>query len=137
MLHISHHSTVWYFSIVFFLNLVLHRPTMKNPTKRLNYYFISIQIFNTGCFVSIANHFGAPIVGITSTSLYPWFGGMVGDVVMPSYVPVNLLPFTSRMTFAERLINSVILIVMKTCYKFKYEQAVSTYHDGVVYYVQT
>jgi hypothetical protein len=74
--------------------------------------------------VSIANHFGAPVVGITSTSLYPWFGGMVGDVVTPSYVPVNLLPFTSRMMFAERLINSVILIAMKTYYKFKYEPAV-------------
>jgi len=77
--------------------------------------------------VSIANHFGAPVVGITSTSLYPWFAGMVGDVVIPSYVPVNLLPFTSRMMFAERLINSVILMAMKTYYKFKYEQEVSTY----------
>jgi len=81
----------------------------------------------------MANHFGAPVVGITSTSLYPWFGGMVGDVVMPSYVPVNLLPFTSRMMFAERLINSVILIGMKTYYKFKYEQAVSM----VLYCMQT
>jgi len=73
----------------------------------------------------MANHFGAPVVGITSTSLYPWFSGMVGDVVMPSYVPVNLLPFTSRMMFAERLINSVILIAMKAYYKFKYEPVVS------------
>ncbi|CAI6363466.1 unnamed protein product [Macrosiphum euphorbiae] len=91
--------------------------------SRAKFDLVLVEIFNTGCFVSIANHFGAPVVGITSTSLYPWFGGMVGDVVMPSYVPVNLLPFTSRMMFAERLINSMILIGMKTYYKFKYEQA--------------
>lgn len=90
---------------------------------RAKFDLVLVEIFNTGCFVSIANHFGAPVVGITSTSLYPWFGGMVGDVVMPSYVPVNLLPFTSRMMFAERLINSVILIAMKTYYQFKYEPA--------------
>nr|ATN96038.1 UDP-glucuronosyl transferase 330A3 [Myzus persicae] len=91
--------------------------------SRAKFDLVLVEIFNTGCFVSIANHFGAPVVGLTSTSLYPWFVGMVGDVVMPSYVPVNLLPFTSRMMFAERLINSVILVAMKTYYKFKYEQA--------------
>lgn len=102
------------------------------------YFFTSVQIFNTGCFVSIANHFGAPVVGITSTSLYPWFGGMVGDVVMPSYVPVNLLPFTSRMMFAERMINSVILIAMKTYYHFKYEPAVRMLYWWYIWcYVQT
>ncbi|XP_060876601.1 UDP-glycosyltransferase UGT5-like [Metopolophium dirhodum] len=97
--------------------------------SRAKFDLVLVEIFNTGCFVSMANHFGAPVVGITSTSLYPWFGGMVGDVVMPSYVPVNLLPFTSRMMFAERLINSVILIGMKTYYKFKYEQAAQAIVD--------
>lgn len=86
------------------------------------------QIFNTGCFALVANQFGAPVIGITSTSLYPWYGGMIGDVVTPSYVPLNVLPFTSRMTFTERLINTVILVTLKMYYKFKYEPEVSESH---------
>lgn len=75
--------------------------------------------------MSVANQFGAPIVGITSTSLYPWYSDIVGNVMMPSYVPVNLLPFTSRMTFVERVINVFTLAAMKMFYKYKYESKVS------------
>lgn len=75
----------------------------------------------------VANHFDAPVVGITSTSLYPWFAGGTGagDVVMPSYVPINLLPFTGRMTFMERLMNTVTLLALRTYYKYKFEPEVS------------
>lgn len=83
------------------------------------------QIFNTGCFVPVANHFGAPIIGVTTTSLYPWYSGMVGSVVTPSYIPVNLVPFTGRMTFAERAVNAAIFITLKAYYKYKYEPEVS------------
>lgn len=86
------------------------------------------QIFNTGCFTLVAHQFGAPVIGITSTSLYPWYSGMVGDVVTPSYVPVNVLPFTSRMTFTERVINTAILMTLKMYYKYKYEPKVSGYY---------
>lgn len=76
--------------------------------------------------MSVANHFGAPIVGVTSTSLYPWYAGMVGDVIMPSYVPVNLMPFTSEMKFFERVVNTIVLLTVKTYYKYKYEPKVSS-----------
>ncbi|VVC42345.1 UDP-glucuronosyl/UDP-glucosyltransferase [Cinara cedri] len=91
--------------------------------SRAVFDLVLVEIFNTGCYVSVANYFGAPVVGITSTSLYPWWASVTGagDVVMPSYVPVNLLPFTARMTFTERLLNTAMLFTMRTYYKYKYE----------------
>ncbi|XP_025415426.1 UDP-glucuronosyltransferase 2B9-like isoform X3 [Sipha flava] len=89
--------------------------------NRVRFDLVLVEVFNTGCFALVANQFGAPIIGITSTSLYPWYSGMVGDVATPSYVPLNLLPFTSRMTVKERLINTVILMTLKIYYKYKYE----------------
>lgn len=106
--------------LLFFFNIFKFFSNLNKTFQRL-----CTQIFNTGCFVSVANEFGAPIVGITSTSLYPWYGGMVGDVVTPSYVPVNLLPFTSKMSFVQRLINAITLITVKMYYTYKYEPEVS------------
>lgn len=67
------------------------------------------------------------MVGITSTSFYPWFSGLVGDVFTPSYVPVNLLPFTSQMTFVQRIVNGLTLMTMKAFYKYSYEPKVSDF----------
>ncbi|XP_050425774.1 UDP-glycosyltransferase UGT5-like [Adelges cooleyi] len=97
------------------------------------YDLVLVEVFNTGCFISAGSRFGAPVIGVTSTSFYPWYGGLVGDMINPAYVPVNLLPFTSQMSFIERLINAATLTLIRIVYAFKYEpeaQAIVDKHLG-------
>ncbi|XP_050524531.1 UDP-glycosyltransferase UGT5-like isoform X1 [Daktulosphaira vitifoliae] len=91
---------------------------MRTKTK---YDLVIVEIFNTACFVSAASRFGAPLIGVTSTSFYPWYSDMMGNIINPSYIPVNLLPFTTRMPFVERLINTITLSIIRLMYLFKYK----------------
>ncbi|PNF21498.1 UDP-glucuronosyltransferase 2B19 [Cryptotermes secundus] len=92
--------------------------------KLLNYPYnepfdlIIIEGGWTECFYGFIPKFGSPpVVVLSPYGLTPWISSATGFPTNPSYEPFNSLPFTSHMTFTQRLINFVTHVVLNTIYK--------------------
>jgi glucuronosyltransferase len=73
------------------------------------------------CFLGFIHKFGYPPVVVTSGSgIPPWITLVTGNPESPSYMPNYLLPYTSHMTFSERIFNFVIHIITTFLYQYIY-----------------
>ncbi|KAL0120583.1 hypothetical protein PUN28_008344 [Cardiocondyla obscurior] len=75
----------------------------KNPP----YDAVLIEVFGAHCFSVIAHILKVPLIGISTTSLYPWLPPLISQPENLAFVPNNLLSFKGRMNFWQRLYNSV------------------------------
>lgn len=78
---------------------------------------IIIESFNTDCFFSIVHQLNAPFILISSSILMPWNFGQIGSPDNPSYIPSHVLDFTNRMTFLQRVENTLVYGLSKIIYK--------------------
>jgi glucuronosyltransferase len=92
--------------------------------KLLNYPYnepfdlIIIEAGWTECFYGFIPKFGSPpVVVLSPYGLTPWISSATGFPTNPSYEPYHALPFTSRMTLRQRLVNFVSHFVLNTIYK--------------------
>ncbi|XP_069693360.1 UDP-glucosyltransferase 2-like [Periplaneta americana] len=61
------------------------------------------------CFYGFIQKFGSPPVVATSPyGLTPWMDAAFGAPDNPSYMPASILPYTSSMTFTQKLYNAFI-----------------------------
>ncbi|XP_069693345.1 UDP-glucosyltransferase 2-like [Periplaneta americana] len=61
------------------------------------------------CFYGFIQKFGSPpVVAISPFGLTPWIDAALGIPDNPSYMPVSMLPYTSSMTFTQKLYNTYI-----------------------------
>lgn len=65
------------------------------------------QVFGAHCFGVVAHILKVPLIGVSTTSLYPWLSPLIAQPENLAFVPSNILSFTSRMDFWQRLYNSV------------------------------
>lgn len=73
------------------------------------------------CFFGFIKKFGSPPVVATSGSgIPPWISLMSGNPENPSYMPNYILPYTSHMTFSERIFNFVNHIITTFLYQYSY-----------------
>ncbi|XP_063244123.1 UDP-glycosyltransferase UGT5-like isoform X2 [Bacillus rossius redtenbacheri] len=97
---------------------------------------VMVEIFNTECFLPFAHRFNASLVGISSSVLMPWANERFGNPDDPSYIPVHFTGYTDRMTFSERLANTLILSAVKVAYdyvfNYKANQIVRKYFGEMV-----
>lgn len=71
------------------------------------YDLIVMEYFNTDCYLGFAHKFKAPLISVGSCSLMPWLNERFANPDNPSYIPVNLMPYSDRMSFLERVENTV------------------------------
>ncbi|XP_049832172.1 UDP-glucosyltransferase 2-like [Schistocerca gregaria] len=90
------------------------RPNFEHPvTKELiknkeKFDVILLEVFGPDCFAAFHHHLGGvPVVGMTSSVMLPWGNSRVGNPDNPAYIPNYFMPFSSRMNFWERLVNTV------------------------------
>ncbi|KPJ06916.1 UDP-glucuronosyltransferase 2B2 [Papilio machaon] len=69
------------------------------------YDVLIVENFNSDCMLGLIHIFGieAPIVGISSSALLPWTYARFGLPDNPAYTPLLMTPYTSKMTFMQRL----------------------------------
>ncbi|XP_039303799.1 UDP-glucosyltransferase 2 isoform X1 [Solenopsis invicta] len=79
----------------------------KNPP----YDAVLMEVFGAQCLGIIAYLLKVPLIGVSTTSLYPWLHQMVGQPENLAFVPNNMLTFTAPMNFWQRLYN-----VLRTLY---------------------
>lgn len=69
---------------------------------------IVLEIFINDAMIGFCYHFKAPCIGLSTFGASKWTTDLVGTPSPPSYVPNAFLGFTDRMSFKERLINTVM-----------------------------
>ncbi|XP_044733862.1 UDP-glycosyltransferase UGT5-like isoform X2 [Chrysoperla carnea] len=86
----------------------LNYPQVQNLIRSNKTYDLIIhEHFNTDCFMALNYIFKAPNIGLSSCTMMPWLFDRFGIPNNPSYMPVNLLHYGDKMTFFERVINTV------------------------------
>lgn len=77
---------------------------------------IIMEYFNSDCFLTIAKKFNVPIVRVHSCTLMPWTSTRYSNPNNPAYVPNNFMPFSDKMTFLERVENTLLNLFHSTYY---------------------
>ncbi|KAJ9577493.1 hypothetical protein L9F63_005936, partial [Diploptera punctata] len=97
-----------------FCEAVFQNPKIEKLLKSDEKFDLIItELFGTDCFVGFAHKFKAPLISMTSSAMLPWGNDRMGNVDNPSYIPNNYLPYNDKMSFHQRLLNSLLLIGSK------------------------
>lgn len=67
-----------------------------------------LESFNTDCFLTLVKQFDVPVVRVTSDTIMPWANHKFGNPNNPAYIPNVSLKFSNKMTFLERVENTVL-----------------------------
>ncbi|XP_016911984.2 UDP-glucosyltransferase 2-like [Apis cerana] len=78
---------------------------IHNPPKNPPYDAIILEIFGAHCFGIIADILKVPMIGVSSSVLYPWSYDYIACPHNLAYVPHNLLFYTQNMNFWQRMYN--------------------------------
>lgn len=97
--------------------LLLH-PRMIEFLNRNDQHFdvIIVEVAHNAAVIGLGYHFSAPVIGYTPMGATMWNMDMVGTPAPLSFVPHQVMAFSDRMTFQQRLDNT--LITAYDMYKF-------------------
>lgn len=79
---------------------------------------IIAEFFNSDCFLGFVDKFKAPLIGLSSCTLMPWTNDIIGNPSHPAYIPENLLEFSDKLSFLERVENTVVEGVHTLYYRY-------------------
>lgn len=97
--------------------IMFESKNVQDFLKQNNGFDIVItEYFNTDCALVIANKFNCPIVRVHSATLMPWTNSRYASPLNTAYMPNNFLPFSDRMTFLERVENTIITFIQNSYY---------------------
>lgn len=94
------------------------RPYQDFLKENLTFDAIILESFNTECYVSIAHKFKAPIIGFSSSGILSWTQERFGIPKIPSYLPDIFLGLSDRMSFFERVENTLVTFFHNLFHKF-------------------
>nr|AEW43139.1 UDP-glycosyltransferase UGT46A3 [Helicoverpa armigera] len=85
-----------------------------------SYDVVIVENFNSDCMLGLAHVYGikGPFVSLSSSALMQWVPDRMGLTDNPSYVPIVSSEFTSKMTFLQRLENTVMNMYYKVWYRY-------------------
>ncbi|CAH0395928.1 unnamed protein product [Bemisia tabaci] len=89
-----------------------HERVMKSAVAQAliksekRYDLIITESFATDMVIGFVDKFKVPFVLLSSCALPPWTSDIVANPQNPAFVPVFTSRFSSRMSFAERVINA-------------------------------
>ncbi|XP_063536413.1 UDP-glucosyltransferase 2-like [Cydia strobilella] len=109
-------------------------PALTSALKK-DYDLVLVENFNSDCMLGLAHVYGikAPIVALLSSGVMPWSPGRIGLADNPSYVPTVSTAFLDKMTFIERLENTLLQLYFKWWYRYNIqvkEQEIIEKHFG-------
>jgi len=93
------------------------------PIQRLiiseeKFDLIIVEQFNTDCMLGFVHKFKIPFIAIATSVMMPWGNERFGNPDNPSYIPHHFLAHTDRMSFSERIANTVYEVSVKWAYHF-------------------
>ncbi|CAH1375675.1 unnamed protein product [Tenebrio molitor] len=119
----------------FMLELTEHTLNHTNVQKLLHsnetFDVVIVEQFMTYGLKALATHFKGHLVLLSTVGANAWVNLFVGNPAPPSYVPALLLSYSSKMTFYERSVNSLMYIFTEFINNFyvlpKHRQLVRKY----------
>ena len=81
---------------------------------------VVVEIFNNDAISGLAQHFNCPLIGVTTFGAVKWANEMTGNQSPFSYVPHPFLSFTDKMSFKERMYNTLMSVVENIGFEFSY-----------------
>lgn len=119
---------IYYFSPLLLVSLArnsckgLRAEKLQDFLKtKQKFDLIITETFNTDCFLGFAHKFNVPFIGLSSCTIMPWSNTRFGNPMNPSYIPVNLLPYSDQMTFIERVENTLYYIYSEILFNYGME----------------
>lgn len=102
-------------------NAHLSSDVVKNLiNNKEKYDVIIIESFNTDCFLTITHKLEAPFILISSSIMMPWNFEHMGNPDNPSYIPNHILDFSDKLTFLQRVENTIANVLCQMSYKWLY-----------------
>lgn len=77
---------------------------------------IITEYFNTDCFLGFAHKYKVPVISLSSCTIMPWMNDRFGNPDNPSYIPNNLMDYSDRLSFLERVENTLVLLLQRLYY---------------------
>ncbi|XP_076634843.1 UDP-glucosyltransferase 2 isoform X1 [Colletes latitarsis] len=91
---------------------------VHDPPKDPPYDLILLEIFGAHCYAAIGHILKVPVVGVSSSVLYPWSNDMIANPENLAFAPNNLLSYPQHMSFWQRTHN--LLHTLYNKYYFNY-----------------
>ncbi|KAF2881515.1 hypothetical protein ILUMI_24649 [Ignelater luminosus] len=85
--------------------------------SRPKFDVILMEYFNTDCYLPLAHILKAPLIGLSSCAIMPWTNLQMGFPDNPGYVPIPFIGVHDKMTFFERVENTVLYLLTSVIYK--------------------
>ncbi|KAM0729641.1 UDP-glycosyltransferase UGT5 [Formica fusca] len=89
-----------------------------NPPKDPPYDAVLMEVFGAHCFGIFAHLWNIPLIGVSTTSLYPWLPPLIAQPENLAFIPNNCLSFTSPMNFWQRLYNTLHTLYSKLYFNY-------------------
>ncbi|VEN49048.1 unnamed protein product [Callosobruchus maculatus] len=86
--------------------------------NRHRFDLMIMEMFSTDCFLGLADIFNVPVVGLSSCTLMPWNSDRFANPIDTGYIPNNLLALSDRMSFLERVENTVVTTLHRFYYNY-------------------
>lgn len=116
---------VYYASPIFLVKMAkesckgLHTKQVQQFLKEDHKFDLIItEMFNSECFLGFVHKYQIPFVGLSSCTIMPWTNTRFGNPSHPAYIPVNLLPYSDRMSFLERIENTLYYVYSEILFKY-------------------
>ena len=103
------------------LGLPKIQQLIKNPPKDPPYDVVIVELFLAPCFLAFGRHLNTSLVGMVTSDFHDWLRDKTGNPNNPSFMPSLFSVFGSRMTFWDRLSNTMLTNLVNI--KFNYYMA--------------
>lgn len=110
-------------------NFTLSHPAVQKLLHDPSEHFdvIVLEFFLTDAMLGFGQHFNAPVVGYSTFGASKWTTDLVGTPSPLSYVPHPFLSFTDKMTFVQRIGNTLFSAMDEIVHRFYFPTQVGLY----------
>ncbi|XP_021940882.1 UDP-glucuronosyltransferase 2B15-like isoform X1 [Zootermopsis nevadensis] len=98
-----------------------HPPVQKLMNSKEKFDLVITELFNTDCYVGFAYKFKVPFISIVTTPLLPWGYERFANPDNPAYIGNIFLGHSDRMSFLERLVNTVYMKILQWEYHYWFD----------------
>ena len=95
-----------------------HPNVQKLINSNEKFDAVVVEVFNIESLMGLAQHFDCPLIGVTTFGAVKWIDKFTGNQSPYSYVPQPFLHYTDKMTFPQRLHNTVFSILEHILFDF-------------------
>jgi glucuronosyltransferase len=99
-------------------NTLSHPPVLKLINSAEKFDLVITELFNTDCYVGFAHKFQVPFISITTTPILSWGYERFANPDNPSYNGNLLLSHSDRMSFVERVVNTLYVKISHWAYHY-------------------